>query len=265
MTIALVTGASSGIGEAFAERLARDGHDVIVTARRADRLEALAGRLHAEQGVRVEAVPADLGKPQDLKMLEERSADVDLLVNNAGFGGYKPFLELDPDVGEALINVHIMATVRLSHAALPGMVRRGAGAIVNVASMLAFSGSIATGPLPKRATYAAAKSFVVTFTQLLAGELEGTGVRAMVCCPGVVATEFHTVQGMDFSHMPRMSSEDIVTAAMAGLEAGEVVCLPTVEDVSLFEDVSAAQRALFERPREAGADPTKIASRYRES
>jgi uncharacterized protein len=265
---ALVTGASAGIGEAFAERLARDGYDLILVARRGDRLESIAERLAKESGAGIEVFALDLTNAADLAKLEKAAASDDglsLLINNAGFGGYCPFVELDPRVAEELIDVHVTATVRLTRAALPGMIARGRGAIVNIASLLAFSGTIPADPLPHRATYAAAKSFMVTFTQTLAGELAGTGVRAMVCCPGVVKTEFHEVQGMDLSHVPRMSSEDIVTATLAGLELGEVVCVPALEDASLVDKVGETQRALLGGASVGGrgGPGPQLATRYR--
>jgi len=265
---ALVTGASAGIGEAFAERLARDGYDLILTARRKDRLDAIAGRLAKETGADIEVFALDLSEAADLAKLEERAAADDrlsLLINNAGFGAYRPFVDLDPSLAEQLIDVHVTATVRLSRAVLPGMIARDRGTIVNIASLLAFSGTLPSDPLPQRVVYAAAKSFMVTFTQTLAGELAETGVRAMVCCPGIVKTEFHEVQGMDLSHVPRMSSEDVVTATIAGLELGEVVCVPALEDASLVEKIGEAQRALLGSASvgaRSGTGP-ELAKRYR--
>ncbi len=191
--LALVTGASSGIGQALAGRLARDGHDLIVVARRRDRLTALAERLTSETGAEVEVLVADLTAPDDVQRLEERVAGeprLHLLVNNAGFAGYGPFVEIDPPVAERLVAVHVLAPVRITRAALPGMIARGHGAVVNVASLLALSGPLKIG-MAARATYAGAKSFLLAFTQSLAGELEGTGVHAMVCLPGMVESEFH--------------------------------------------------------------------------
>jgi short-subunit dehydrogenase len=264
---AIVTGASAGIGEAFAERLARDGHDLILAARRKDRLDAIAERLAKETGADIEVFALDLSKAADLAKLEERAAadvHLSLLINNAGFGGYRPFVELEPRIADELVDVHVRATVRLTRAALPGMIARDRGAIVNIASLLAFSGTLVADPLPQRVVYAAAKSFMVTFTQTLAGELAGTGVRAMVCCPGIVKTEFHEVQGMDLSHVPRMSSEDIVTATLAGLELGEVICVPALEDASLVEKIGESQRALLGSASvgaRSGAGP-QLATRY---
>src|SRR5919197_2489352 len=178
----LITGASAGIGQAFADRLARAGHTLVAVARRADRLEALAQRLHDRDGVPVEVVVADLTQPDDLRRVEQRAAgeDIELLVNNAGFGGYMPFVQLPPQQAEQLVDLHVLAPTRLTRAALPGMLARGRGAIINVASLLAFSGPMPTPPLPARATYAGCKSYLVTFSEVLHGELAGTGVQVQV-------------------------------------------------------------------------------------
>ena len=186
---ALVTGASSGIGAAFAERLARDGYDLILVARRRERLEALAEHLRAVHGAGASVLAADLSRAGELAAVEQRLAEetaLALLVNNAGFGGYMPFKDLDPDRAEELIGVQVIAVTRLTRAALPGMLARGRGAIVNVSSRLAFSGPLGSPPLPKRATYAAAKAYINTFTQILADELAGTGVQVQALCPGMV-------------------------------------------------------------------------------
>jgi short-subunit dehydrogenase len=247
-SIALVTGASGGIGAAFAKHLARLGNDIIVTARRRERLEALAERLRRDHGVDVEVVVADLADAADLDRLAGITATrprLTLLVNNAGFGGYGPFASLDAATVGQLIDVHVRATVRLSHAALPGMLERGRGAVVNVASLLAFSATVTTTPPPLRATYAGAKSFVVAFTQLLAAELAATPVRAMVVCPGVVRTEFHEIQGIDVAAAAAMSADDLVAGTLLGLERGEVVCAPALEDESLIAAIGVAQRTLL--------------------
>jgi short-subunit dehydrogenase len=262
---ALVTGASGGIGSAFAEAIARRGEDLILTARRTDRLEQLAARLRAETESEVEVVPADLTQDEDVDALVERLSSEDrltFLVNNAGFGGYRPFVELDPDDAENILDVHVGATVRLTRAALPGMIERGSGAVINVASMLAYSGLLPAPPLPFRATYAAAKSFVITFSQLVAGEVARSGVRVMVCCPGLVRTEFHDVEGMDISHMPQMSAEDVVSAALKGLELGETICVPGLEDVTMLEEALQAQMKVMFTSAGPGATG-ELASRYR--
>jgi len=245
---ALVTGASAGIGEAFAERLARDGYDLVVVARRGDRLEALAERLEKDNGAAVDVVVADLGTEEGIARVETIAAGDDrlgLLVNNAGFGAYRPFVELDPATASQLVNVHVMSVMRVTRAAIPGMIARGRGGVITIASLLAFSGTIPANPIPNRVTYAAGKAFQVAFTQLLAGELAGTGVRVSVCCPGVVKTEFHTVQGMDMSMLPRMSSEDVVQAALAAHAAGEVTSSPGFDDAALWSRLAEAQTGVM--------------------
>jgi uncharacterized protein len=256
-----VTGASSGVGEAFAGRLAADGWDLAITARRGDRLRALAERLATEHGVRVQT-QVDLIEPGDLARLERVIAEAgpDLLVNNAGFAGYREFSEVDPTVIADLAAVHIMAIIRLVRAAIPAMVARRSGAIINMASLLAFSGSLPAQPLPYRATYAAAKAFQVTFTQALAGELAGTGVQIQACCPGLVDTEFHALAGWDLSAapFPVMQPDEVVAAALAGLRLGEVICVPGLNDPSMIEAVSQAQQALL-----LTAVSSPLADRYR--
>src|SRR6266404_8448728 len=246
---ALVTGASSGIGAAYAERLACDGHDVVLVARRRDRLEALAERLNRESGIEAEALVADLTDADALAAVEARvasDAQLALLVNNAGFGGYRPFIEIEPKVIDDLIGVHIRAVARLTRAALPGMVRRGNGSVVNIASILAFSGSLPPNPLPYRAVYSGAKAFIVAFTEALSGELGKSGVRVQACLPGLVDTEYHAVAGRDLSKMPpMMKATDVVTASLAALAQGEVVCVSGLDDASQLARLSEIQRTVL--------------------
>jgi short-subunit dehydrogenase len=251
---AVVTGASAGIGTAFAERLARDGYDVVLVARRRERLDALAARLRAETGREVEVAPADLTSEEDLAALEQRiSADdrLRLLVNNAGFGGYMPFAQLPPERAEELIRLQVLAPTRLTRAALPGMTARGHGAIINVASLLAFSAPLPAPPLPFRATYAATKAYLTTFTQILAQELTGTEVQVQVLCPGTVPTEFHRLMGLDVTRMPitPMSADEGVQASLAGLRLGEVVCVPGLDDPAALEALRTAQVGVFDHSR----------------
>lgn len=259
--VALVTGASSGIGASYADRLGRDGYDLVLVARRRDRLEELANRLRSH-GAAAEVLPADLTDPADLAGIETRASqgDVEFLVNNAGFAGYRPFTELDPKTAEDLIRLHILAVTRLTRAALPGMVRRQRGTIVNVASLLSLSGSIPANPLPYRATYAGAKAFMLTFTQALSGELPGSGVRLQALLPGVVATEFHDTLNVDRSRMASMAMQpaDVVAASLAALEAGELVCIPGLEDPKLVEQLTGAQRAIMQ-----AGNQRELASRYK--
>lgn len=256
--MALVTGASSGIGAAYAERLASTGHDLVLVARRADRLEELAGRLDEESGTNARVLVADLSEADGVRAVEQAIAggpELALLVNNAGFSGYMPFVELPAEEIDRLVVIHCIATARLTRAALPGMIAAGRGGVVNVASRLAFSQSLPPDPLPYRTVYAACKAFMVTFTVTLRHELEGTGVRAMVCCPGMVETEFH---GPDWQGPPRMDADDVVTACIRGLEADEAICVPALEDPQVVEALHAAQRAMLGHAR-----TTTLAERYR--
>jgi short-subunit dehydrogenase len=263
---ALVTGASSGIGAVFAERLARDGHDLILVARRRERLQALAERVGRDFGAGAEVLDADLTDASDVAEVEARVANdelLTLLVNNAGFGGYNPFVSIEPTVIDDLINVHIRAATRLTRAALPGMVRRGSGGIINIASMLALSGTLLPNPLPHRAVYAGAKAYLVAFTQTLAGELNATGVRVQVCLPGMVDTEYHAVQKFDTSQIgpKKMTPEDVVTASLSGLALGEVMCVPALADIALLGRLTEVQRSTFKAGALSGI---ALAERYRQ-
>jgi short-subunit dehydrogenase len=261
---ALITGASSGIGAAFAERLAQDGYDLIIVARRRDRLEALAEQLKTKHAANFEILTADLSQSNDLRKVEQRIAEntaLEMLVNNAGFGGYMPFVELDPDKAEELINLKVLAVTRLTRAALPGMIARGHGSIINVSSRLAFSAPLGSSQLPKRATYAGANAYLITFSQLLHSELEGTGVQVQALCPGLVATEFHEHVGADPSRFPAaavMQPADLVDASLAGLKLGEVICIPAMEDVSLLAQIQESQKHFFESTRSG-----MVAKRYK--
>jgi short-subunit dehydrogenase len=256
---ALVTGASSGIGEAYAERLAADGFDLVVVARRRDRLERLGAGLTAAHGVEVQVLEADLGGPEGLAAVQAAALDAppDLVVNNAALAHYAAFTDLDPGRADELVQLNVLAPVLLTRAVLPGMVERGSGAVVNVASLLAWSGEWRSPHVPKRAVYAATKSFLVTFTQILAVELEGTGVRVQVLCPGVVRTEFHSRQGMDMTGRTRMEPQDVVTASLADLERGAVVSVPGLEDEAALTEIRDAQAVLA-----GSTGATALAARY---
>ncbi len=254
--LALVTGASSGIGKAFAERLAADGYDLIVVGRRRDRLETLATSLSE---VAVQVVVADLATDQGIADVTDlcTSRPLDLLVNNAGVAHYMPLTDLPADKAGELLQVKVVAPTMLTRAAVSGMVSRGTGTIVNVAGMIAFSGPApAAPPAGQRAVYTATLAYSVAMSQTLHAELADTGVNVHVVCPGVVATEFHEVQGMDLSAMPRMSAEDVVAATFAGIARGEVVVAPGVEDYRLLQTVFDADLAAFH-----GQSP-RLASRY---
>ncbi|SFJ83818.1 SDR family NAD(P)-dependent oxidoreductase [Amycolatopsis sacchari] len=254
--LALVTGATSGIGRAFAERLAADGYDLVLVGRRKERLEEFAA---AHQDVKVHTVTADLSTQDGIDEVAELCATepLTLLVNNAGVAHYMPLAELPAGKASELVNVKVLAPTLLSRAAVGGMQERGEGTIVNVAGMIAFSGPAPHSVMPRRAVYGGSLAYLVAMSQILSAELEGSGVRVQVVCPGVVATEFHERQGMDLSAVPRMSAEDVVTASLRGLELGEVVCAPGVEDASLLEAVFQADLAAF------GGQSPELATRYR--
>jgi len=253
---ALVTGATSGIGRAFAERLATDGYDLVLVGRPRDRLDEFLG---AHPGTAVRPVVAELSTDDGIDTVAGICAaePLDLLVNNAGVAHYMPLTELPADKARELLGVKVLAPTLLTRAAVIGMVERGHGAVINVAGMIAFSGPAPHAQMPRRAVYAGALAHLVAMSQTLSAELEGTGVQIEVLCPGVVATEFHQRQGIDLSAVPRMSADDVVNAGLRGLALGEVVCAPGVEDVSLLDTVSQADLAAF------GAQSIELASRYR--
>ncbi len=256
--LALVTGASSGIGRAFAQRLAADGYDLIVTGRRMDRLEELASTLPS---VRVQNLTSDLATDEGVEAIAAVCAEqpLTMLVSNAGVAHYMPFAELPADKARELLHVKAVAPVMLARAAVPGMIARGEGTIINVSGMIAFSGPAPLAQLPlRRAVYAGSLAHLVTLTQTLHEELSPAGLRVQVVCPGVVATEFHERQGLDLSAVPRMSAQDVVTASLRGLELGEVVCAPGVEDTALLDAVFRADLAAF------GGQSPKLAERYRD-
>lgn len=226
---ALITGASSGIGAAFARALARRGLDLILVARRAERLQALAAELAALVPVKTEIVAADLAQDAGIARVEDclrARPDLAMLINNAGFGSGGLYYQTDPAKQFAMIQVHVMATARLTRAALPGLVERGRGAVINVASIAAFA------MVPTSAMYGSTKLWMVGFTRALAAELAGTGVRAQALCPGFTHTEFHdTPEYKDFdrSVVPKflwMSADAVVATSLRALERNRVVCIP---------------------------------------
>jgi uncharacterized protein len=251
--LAMVTGASSGIGEAYAERLAADGWNLLVVARRLERLSELEARLRDAHGVAVRAIQADLSQADDLQRVCDEIDDVpvDMLVNNAALAHYMPFVELPPARARELVDLNVLAPVLLTRAAVAGMLARAAGSIINVASLLAFSGTAHAPFLPQRAVYAASKSFLVTFSEVLAGEVSAHGVRIQVLCPGVVRSEFHSRQGMDMSAVQRMEPEQVVEASLADLAAGVVVSVPGLADTDALTRLDTASHELVSVARTA--------------
>jgi short-subunit dehydrogenase len=255
--LALVTGASSGIGQAFARRLGADGYDLVVVGRRRERLEELVVAL---PNVKVRPLVADLATAAGIEAVATICANeaLSMLVNNAGVAHYMPFTELPADKAHELLHVKVVAPTMLAHAAAPGMVARGEGTIINVSGMLAFSGPAPSDKLPlRRAVYTGTLAHIVAFSQALHEELKSRGLRVQALCPGVVATEFHQRQGLDLSAVTRMSADDVVTASLRGLALGEVVCAPGVEQSDLLDAVFKADLAAF------GAQSPQLAGRYR--
>ncbi len=226
--LAVVTGASSGIGAVFARRLAERGYDLVLAARRRDRLETLAEELGRRFGVGAEPFPADLADDGDLRRLEARvvaAPNLAFLVNNAGFGTKGLIWEADPEGQDRMHRLHVMATVRLARAALPGMVARKAGCVVNVSSAAAFAQN------PGNVSYCATKAWMNSFTEGLYLELKSVGspVRVQALCPGFTVTEFHDVLGADRKLIPAgwwMPAEAVVDASFRGLERGKWLLVP---------------------------------------
>lgn len=253
--LALVTGASSGIGKAFAQRLAADGHDLIISARGQKGLDDVAGEI---KNVAVDTVAADLSTDDGIRKLADVCAarPLEILINCAGLAHYMPFESLSAEQAAELIRVKELAPTLLTLASVPGMLERGKGTVVNVAGMIAFSGPAGPEQMPRRAVYTGTLAHMVAWTQQLHAELSPRGLQFQVLCPGVVATEFHTRQGLDLSSVPRMSAEDVVTASVRGFQLGEVVCTPGVERYDLVQAVFAAELAAF------GNQSPKLAGRY---
>ena len=222
---ALVTGASAGIGEAFARELARRGMNVALAARREDRLRALASELGSTHRVRTAVLPADLGKPGAPGVLWAEATDgreIHLLVNNAGFGLKGRFDELPLERQAEMVRVNCVAPMDLAHYALRGMRARGSGGILNVASIAGYQ------PIPYLAAYAATKAFMIAFSEAIAEEARGSGVRVVVVNPGPVATEFQSVAGTQVNEktLGIRTPEQIVADALRALEANRPTVTP---------------------------------------
>lgn len=224
---ALVTGASSGIGALYADRLARRGYDLILVARNRDRLNLLADDISNRTGRAVEVAAADLGDAASLAKVEAKlreDASITLLVNNAGIGTHTPLLQSDVERMAAMIALNVGAPTRLTYAAAPGFVARGRGAVINIASVAAITPEILNG------VYGGSKAFVLAFSQSLRHELAPKGVQVQAVLPGATATGFWATGGLPVEHLPSaivMRAEDLVDAALVGFDRGEAVTIPT--------------------------------------
>jgi short-subunit dehydrogenase len=248
MPTALVTGASSGIGLAFARALASSGYDLVVVARDTQRLDALAKEVGERDGVAVEVLTADLTDGAQRAAVEARLADdarpVDLLVNNAGFGGTVPVVERDPDDIDREIRLNVLALTRLTRAVLPAMLARKQGGIVLVSSVASFQ------PTPKTAVYAGTKAYVTIFGESLHEELRGTGVRVTTLCPGFTRTEFQERNRYDTQRLPGMvwqTPEQVVEAGLAALRRNQALCVPGVHNKALVTTSHFLPRGMVRR------------------
>jgi short-subunit dehydrogenase len=233
--IALVTGASDGIGAVYADRLARRGYDLILTARRTDRLKTLADKLAEETGQKIEIITADLANPTDVKRIEEvlrSNARVTMLVNNAGVAAVTPLVNSNVDEMSNMISVNVDALMRLTYAAAPKFVERGQGTIINIASV------VAMGPERLNGVYGATKAFVLAFSQSLKHELADKGVHVQVVLPGATATEIWPNAGIPLNNLPKeivMSVDHMVDASLAGLDQGEFATVPSLGDPAKWQ------------------------------
>ena len=223
---AVITGASSGIGETFARALAQRGYDLILVARRRELLEVLAEELSSAHGIHAEVLAADLALEEDAAMVAreiEAREDASMLVNNAGYTLEGPFAESDIERQLDMVRVHDLATMRLTRAALPGMIARRRGAVINVSSLGGFA------PQLDNSVYCASKAFLIEFTETLHLELSGSGVRVQVLCPGFTHTGFHDAAGSDISGIHDwmwMKAGKVVEESLRALERGNVVVIP---------------------------------------
>lgn len=243
--VALITGASTGMGAVYADRLARRGYDLILVARNGDKLNALASQVIAATGRRVETLTADLRRPDHLEDVAARLREdpkITMLVNNAGVGSAAPLLATRVEAMSDMIALNVEALMRLTYAAAPAFVDRGGGTIVNMASIVAIGPEILNG------VYGGTKAFVVAFTQSLHHELAGHGLRVQAVCPGAVGTDFWALAGTPLDQLPKdivMTPEDAVDAALAGLDLGEIVTLPSLTDLGAWQAYENARQALI--------------------
>ncbi|MCA8249038.1 SDR family oxidoreductase [Burkholderia multivorans] len=241
---AVVTGASSGIGAIYADRLARRGYDLILVARSRTRLDALAQRITSDTRRGVEVIEADLNDRAALTVVEaklKQDASITLLVNNAGIGTHTPLLESDVDAMTRMIDLNVTALTRLTYAAVPGFVARGHGAVINIASIVALAPETLNG------VYGGSKAFVLAFTQSLHHELADKGVQVQAVLPGATATEFWQTGGLPIEHLPKsivMSASDMVDAALVGFERCELVTIPSLHAGEQWDAYDAARRAM---------------------
>ncbi|MBB5462667.1 SDR family oxidoreductase [Paraburkholderia sp. Cpub6] len=256
MTTALITGASSGIGAVYARRLAARGHDLVLVARATDRLNTLATELRQAHGIAIEIITADLTEGSQLEPVLQRlrsEPPIDVLVNNAGAGLIGDFASADPTQMHKLLRLNVLAPTLLASAVVGGMVERGSGSIINIASVLALLPEYSHG------IYAATKSYVLTLSQSLAAEVTGKGVYVQAVLPAATRTEIYERAGGDISKIPDvMEVDDLVDAALVGFDRKELVTIPPVPDVAAWEAFEQARGVLA-----SGFSNSEPAPRYR--
>ena len=255
--LAVITGASTGIGAIYADRLARRGYDLLLVARNRERLAELAKKLSIETMRKVDVIAADLSDAKDLSRVEHflrEDERITLLVNNAGVGATAPLLNSDITEMDRMITLNVGALTRLTYAVVPGLVKRGAGCIINVASIVAIA------PERLNGVYGGTKAYVLALSQSLKHELANTGVKVQVVLPGATATDFWKIAGRPVENLPQeivMSAEDMVDAALSGLDQSEFVTIPALPDAMQWHAYEAARQALF--PNLSRSEP---AARY---
>ena len=255
---ALITGASGGIGAAYAERLARRGYDLTIVARNRGRLDALAARISDDTGRAVEVFVADLGNYEELARVEaalKQDASLTMLVNNAGVGAAAPMMQSDVDMMEEMIKLNVVALTRLTYAAAPAFASRGRGTIINIASIVAIAPEMLNG------VYGGTKAFVLALSRSLHHELADKGVRVQAVLPGATATGFWDAAGRPLSMLPAkivMPVGEMVDTALAGLDLGEFATIPSLPDMADWDAFEAARQRLI--PNLSRAHP---AARYR--
>ncbi|MDD7993969.1 SDR family NAD(P)-dependent oxidoreductase [Kosakonia radicincitans] len=242
---AVITGASTGIGAIYANRLARMGYDLIIVARNHNRLNQMASHITADTSRNVEAIAADLNDPQQLRALEARlreDASITLLVNNAGVGTHTPLLGSEIDRMEAMINLNVTALTRLTYAVVPGFVARGTGAVINISSIVAIAPEVLNG------VYGGTKAFVLAFSQSLHHELADKGIQVQAVLPGATATPFWDNGGLPLGQLDKaivMSATDMVDAALVGFLQGELVTIPSLHNDADWQALEQHRRALM--------------------
>lgn len=241
---ALITGASSGIGAVYADRLAERGYDLILVARDTSRLSAVAERIRAKSGRSVQLLAADLTVRADQLKVEERlrsDKSISMIVNNAGVGSAAKLLESDVETMDKMIQLNVTALMRLAYAAAPEFAKRGKGAIINIASIVALAPDVLNG------VYSGTKSFVLTFSQSLHHELSAQGVQIQAVLPGATSTDFWNVAGLPVAHLPTeivMNVEEMVDASLVGFDRKELVTIPSLPDAKDWIAFDEARRAM---------------------